>query len=740
MKILKFAILAFLMLQIQLSYSQNTSTDSTEKNDLIFDEVVISANKIEESKKMVSQQIQSLSIKQIESSQSQSTADLLSNSGNVFVQKSQSGGGSPVIRGFEANRIVLVIDGVRMNNIIYRGGHLQNIITLDNNILDRVEVLFGPSSTIYGSDALGGVIYLRTKRPLLALVEKKPNIKINAFARYGSVNNENTGHLDFNIGGKKFASLTSITYSKFDHLKGGSNQNPFYDERYGERPYYVDRISGKDSLVKNGNPYLQTQSGYSKYDILQKFLYQQNENLSHTINFQYANSTDIPRYDRLTDPSENGLVYAQWYYGPQERMLMAYDMNYKNENAFFQGIHFGVNYQNIEESRHSRKFDKNNLSHRTENVDVYGANLDFQKVINSHNIRFGSDAQFNTLQSIAHEENIVTGEISPLDTRYPDGNNTMLNAALYLSHTWKINEKLILTDGIRGGFVSLHSTFVDTSFYQFPYTQVDQFNPVFSASVGLISNPSDNWKLSLMVSSGFRAPNVDDLSKVFESAPGTVIVPNPDLRPEKTINYEASVTRNFDHKAIWENTVFYTQFLDAIVTDQFQFNGQDSMIYDGSMSQVLANQNKQKAYLYGFSSNFKSYIGKSFVVSLTINYTYGRIKIESSEYPLDHIPPLMMKFQITYKKHNFNSDFFVNYNGTKKLEDYHLNGEDNEQYATENGMPAWMTFNLRLSYKVHKLITLQAGIENILDTQYRTFASGINAPGRNIFGALRFHF
>ena len=271
MKILKFAILAFLMLQIQLSYSQNTSTDSTEKNDLIFDEVVISANKIEESKKMVSQQIQSLSIKQIESSQSQSTADLLSNSGNVFVQKSQSGGGSPVIRGFEANRIVLVIDGVRMNNIIYRGGHLQNIITLDNNILDRVEVLFGPSSTIYGSDALGGVIYLRTKRPLLALVEKKPNIKINAFARYGSVNNENTGHLDFNIGGKKFASLTSITYSKFDHLKGGSNQNPFYDERYGERPYYVDRISGKDSLVKNGNPYLQTQSGYSKYDILQKF-------------------------------------------------------------------------------------------------------------------------------------------------------------------------------------------------------------------------------------------------------------------------------------------------------------------------------------------------------------------------------------------------------------------------------------------------------------------------------------
>ena len=74
------------------------------------------------------------------------------------------------------------------------------------------------------------------------------------------------------------------------------------------------------------------------------------------------------------------------------------------------------------------------------------------------------------------------------------------------------------------------------------------------------------------------------------------------------------------------------------------------------------------------------------------------------------------------------------------LKDYYLNGEDNEQYATPEGMPAWMTFNLRTSYKIHKLVTLNAGIENILDTQYRTFASGINAPGRNVFVTARFNY
>lgn len=113
--------------------------------------------------KNIAQQIQVLNTDFIRSQQSQTTADLLNSSGNVFVQKSQMGGGSVVIRGFEANRISLVIDGVKLNNIIYRSGHLQNILSMDNNYLDRVEILYGPSSTIYGSDALGGAIYLSTK-------------------------------------------------------------------------------------------------------------------------------------------------------------------------------------------------------------------------------------------------------------------------------------------------------------------------------------------------------------------------------------------------------------------------------------------------------------------------------------------------------------------------------------------------------------------------------------------------
>ncbi|MEP7197077.1 MAG: TonB-dependent receptor [Saprospiraceae bacterium] len=738
MNITKLAIMGLLISNSQFSFGQTTEIDTTKT--FTLGELVVSANKIEETKRTVAQQVQVLNAVQISNSQSQSSADLIANTGNVFIQKSQLGGGSVSIRGFEANRTLLVIDGVRMNNLIYRAGHLQNIVSLDNNSLDKVEILFGPSSTMYGSDALGGVIHFYTKKPLFTTDEKLQNIKVNAFSRYGSVDNEFTGHLDFNIGGKKFASLTSITYSKFGDLKGGKNQNPFYTGPYGERPFYVDRINGKDSLVKNSDRYLQVQSGYNQYDLLQKFAFKQNDHITHGLNLQYSNSSDVPRYDRLTDPAGTGLRYSEWYYGPQTRMMGAYDLNIQNPSSIFQNIHAGINYQNIEESRHTRRFNNNNLSHRIENVNVLGANIDFQKIINQHNIRFGLDAQYNTLKSTANEENIATGVASPLDTRYPDGDNTMSNVGLYFSHTWQINNQLTLTDGIRAGFISLHSSFIDKSFFNLPYTKADQSNPVYSGSIGLINTPSDDLKLSLLLSTGFRAPNVDDLSKVFESAPGTVIVPNSDLKPEKTINYEFGITKIFNQKTHWENAIYYTDFIDAIVTDQFTLNGQDSILYDGSLSQVFANQNKRKAYVFGFSSNVKSQFTDNLHLTLGVNYTYGRIKTESSDTPIDHIPPFMTHLQLTYTNKNFSSDFFINYNGWKKLKDYYLNGEDNEQYATADGMPAWFTVNFHAGYKVHKLATLQVGVDNIFDTQYRTFASGINAPGRNIFATIRLHY
>ncbi|PIY07319.1 MAG: TonB-dependent receptor, partial [Bacteroidetes bacterium CG_4_10_14_3_um_filter_31_20] len=201
-----------------------------------IDEVVISASKFEEKRKDVVQPIQVIKPKELAFMNQPTTADVLQNTGNVLMQKSQLGGGSPIIRGFETNKVLIVIDGVRMNNAIYRGGHTQNIITLDNSIMDKIEIVFGPGSVVYGSDALGGVMHFYTKNPLLSDTSKML-VKANAYTRYSTACNEKTGHVDFNLGWKKFASLTSFTYSDFGDLRQGANRNPLYGD-WGKRTFY----------------------------------------------------------------------------------------------------------------------------------------------------------------------------------------------------------------------------------------------------------------------------------------------------------------------------------------------------------------------------------------------------------------------------------------------------------------------------------------------------------------------
>jgi len=154
-----------------------------------LEDVVISASKFREKRENVAYQIQSLDIKQIKNANASTTADLLTVNQGITIQKSQLGGGSPIIRGFEANRVLLVVDGVRMNNAIYRSGHLQNALTVDANALEIVEVVFGPSSTIYGSDALGGVVHFYTKKPVFSKNDKT-YYKTNAEVRYGSAAND----------------------------------------------------------------------------------------------------------------------------------------------------------------------------------------------------------------------------------------------------------------------------------------------------------------------------------------------------------------------------------------------------------------------------------------------------------------------------------------------------------------------------------------------------------------------
>ncbi len=702
-----------------------------------LDEVVVSASKFEEKRADVAQQTKVLGSSTLTFMNQPTTAEVLQQSGYVAVQKSQQGGGSPVLRGFEANKVLLLVDGVRMNNAIYRGGHLQNVITLDNAILEKAEILFGPGSAVYGSDALGGVVHFYTKDPVLADSTRKGTAAGSAFVRYASANGEKTGHVDVQAASRKIGFLTSFTLSDFGDLRQGGWRSPAMGA-LGLRSFYATQLDGRDTVRTNPDPNVQTPSGYRQYDFLQKMLFRPGRHVSHTLNFQYSASSNVPRYDRLTDPGNNApFRSAEWYYGPQKRLFASYKLDLRSDLPFYDQARLIAGYQRLEESRINRNFGNPDRNHRIEQVDVFTLTIDLSKQLHDHTLRYGVEWNNNRVNSRAFAQDLATGARGPLDTRYPDGGSRMQTLAAYLTDSWTMNDRWILTGGVRYSHVTLVARFREKAFFPFPFDEVNGQNGALTGNVGLVFQPGRHWRFALAGSSGFRAPNVDDLSKVFESRPGNLIVPNPDLRPEYLYNAELSLGKAIAQRIHLEATGYYALYRNAIAVQPFRLNGQSQVLYHGELSQVTANVNARRAYTTGFSLGLSADLAGSLSLTSTLNYTYGRIRTDSTAYPLDHIPPLHGKTALSVKLRRFGGEFVVLYNGWKRLKDYYRNGEDNEQYATAAGMPAWYTLNCRASFQANAFLALQAAVENVLDRNYRVFASGISAPGRNFVVTLR---
>ncbi|HTF04191.1 MAG TPA: TonB-dependent receptor plug domain-containing protein, partial [Bacteroidia bacterium] len=168
------------------------------ENNISMGEVVISSNRWEESKIETPNRIEKINMKDAAFQNPQTTADLLGTSGYAYIQKSQLGGGSPMLRGMATNRVLLVVDGVRMNTAVFRAGNVQNVISLDANALESTEILFGPGSVMYGSDAIGGVMNFQTVQPRFSDSTNKILFSGNALMRTSTANSENTGHIDLN--------------------------------------------------------------------------------------------------------------------------------------------------------------------------------------------------------------------------------------------------------------------------------------------------------------------------------------------------------------------------------------------------------------------------------------------------------------------------------------------------------------------------------------------------------------
>ncbi len=720
-------------------------------------ETVFSANRREESKLDIPHKIEVIDAKEIAFTNPQTAGDMLRNTGNVYVQTSQFGGSSPIIRGFEANKVSLVVDGVRMNNAIYRGGHLQNVITIDPYMLERTEVLFGNGSVMYGSDALGGVMHFFTRNPELSS-SQKPLVKGGAFYKYGSAANENMANLNLNFGLRKFAFLTNFTQKNFDDVVAGSNRPTDYPELF-KREFFVTRKPDNTGDVANkaDNVNRQYGSGYVQSDFTQKILFQATQNTRFIANLQYSTSSNVPRTDRLGEVATNaaGLRlpnFATWEYGPQNRLFGSLRAEFNRKNALFDNATLIGSYQDIEESRITRSFNSATRTNRIEKVKVYAFNADLRKNLAlRHELRYGAEVYYNDVQSSVERWNVNTNTVvAGGTTRYPNQGSSMTSAAAYANYSWEMGKtrtNFVFSSGLRMNYVGLQSQDARFTDGTYPFTfdkTLNQSNTALNGYVGLVALPHRNLKISGMLSTGFRAPNVDDVGKIFESAAGTsVTVPNPNLKPEYTTTGELSVAYQIENKLLIEGTAFYTWFTDAMVVRPITYNGQTTITFGGRPTPIQAMQNASDANIYGFQGTIKAKFSKFLSFKTNLTYTVGTVTKDIASVqntPLDHIPPLYGMTSLVFEAKKLRAEVWSMYNGWKYLADYSKSGEDNLQYATKDGMPSWVTFNLRASYQINRFVQLQGSLDNIFDQHYRYFASGISAAGRNATVAVRVSF
>lgn len=711
---------------------------SMQLSNLNLDEVVISASKWRQSSDDVPAKVISITPKDVALQNPQTAADLLGISGKVFIQKSQQGGGSPMIRGFSTSRLLYSVDGVRMNTAIFRSGNLQNVISLDPFAIENTEVVFGPGSVVYGSDAIGGVMSFQTLTPQFSFTES-PLIAGKATTRYSSANNEKTAHIDVNLGFRKWSFLTSISSFNYDHLRQGSHGPEDY-----LRNYHVQRQDSTDVVITNEDELLQIPSAYSQINMMQKFRFQPNDKWDFQYGFHYSETSPYGRYDRHQRVKNGTARYAEWNYGPQIWMMNNLGIGYNDSNAIFDKMNLRLAHQWFEESRIDRALNKPYRSINEEEVSAYSINADFIKTTSKKNTFFyGIEYVLNDVHSIGKITDITTETTEAGPSRYPK--STWQSIAGYITDEYKVTDRITLSAGARYNQVILNSEF-DTTFYPFSFTEAKLNNGALTGSLGGVYRPSDSWALSTNLGTAFRAPNVDDVGKEFDSAPGQVVVPNPNLKPEYAYNADLGVAKVFGDVVKIDVTGYYTHLKNSLLRRDYKLNGQDSILYQGEMSKVQAIQNSAVANVYGVQIGVEVKLPHGFGFSTDFNFQKGKEELENGETsPMRHAAPFFGISRLNYKAEKLSMEFNFAFNGKRDFDDM-PNGEKSKKeiYALdENGniySPAWYTLNFKTLYKLNHVFDVSGGIENLTDQRYRPYASGISGAGRNFIMALTAHF
>ncbi|NLP12806.1 TonB-dependent receptor [bacterium] len=601
------------------------------------------------------------------------TPEALMGNQGVWMQKTNHGGGSPFIRGLTGNQVLVLIDGIRLNNTVFRYGPNQYLSTVDPYSISRMEVLRGFGATLYGSDAMGGVLNLLTPMPEFSSERKQ---SVQAITKYMSADMEKTAHVDVRLSAARFA------------LSAGASLRSFGDVRAG-------RGVG-----------LQSPSGYDESAGQVKAALRLNDHWLLTMLWHKVQQKDVPAYDQV---HQRG--YERYLFTPQDRQLAYLRSTLFFSHPLFRQIEITASFHKSLEGRERQKNNSTVAVYEKDRVPTYGlqvqAHADWS---GNHQLIYGLEAYRDVVHSSSVQVESVSQQRTALRGLYPDG-ACSYNGALYLSYirNWSA---LSLHSGLRYNLV--HIKIQDAIF-----GDTDLSPSALAGHCSMIYRFSDRINGVVNASSSFRAPNVNDLS-TFGPFDNGIEVPAPSLKPEYGYTLEAGVKTRSDHSSL-ALFLYHTWMRDMITRVQAMYLG--SSTYQGD--RVYQKVNLQKAVLRGMEAEGEWQPAKRWLVRGNINYCYGQNL--SDDEPMRRIPPLNGILAVVYHLSRHWSWTIESQSAATQTR--LSSGDLSDHRIPAGGTPGWHALNTAASWRPGTF-TITAGIANLFDNAYRTHGSGIFMYGR----------
>lgn len=655
-------------------------------NDGAIDEVLVTATRRPASSEDISAALTLVDKEQAD--RQKLVSDALADSVGVFLQQTTPGQGAAIIRGLKGSSILHLVDGMRLNNAIFRSAPTQYFSLVPVTAVERVEVVRGTPTSLYGNDAVGGVVQLVTRVPQFDSDETSTSGE--AFLAFDTAELQKTARAAMDVGNRSLAASFSAEYMKTGDRKTGSG------DRIGPSGY--DSKAARIAVA--GNP---------------------DEKRSWLIDVHYLEQPETPRVDELvpgfgeTEPSS-----SEFFFAPNRRAFVHGE--YTIEDGPW-GLDWDADFawQRIDDDRRSIGFGSTDQRREENRSDLYGLTLSGSRVVDNGSWIVGAEYYHDDVSSSRIEIDLQTGVAQGLQSRFPDGSEVR-QASVYGNAQQFVADRHNLAAGIRISYddVSLPATSVSVE------ADIDGFD--VSGDLGYVFEANEEWQLVANLGLGYRAPNVFDLGTLGNRPGNRFNIPNTSLDSERVIQLDMGVRHRGDRLSL-DMMLYALQYDDRITSV-----GTGDTTPDGR--DIVQAVNAAESTIRGVEAGANFIVSEYIELRGVLNYTWGEQEVQGGDdEPADRIPPLTGSVTLTYDR-----------GGNHRLQSWIRFADEQDRLSARdvrdsridpNGTDGWVVLGARVDWQPDPDWLLSLGIDNVFDERYRVHGSGLDAPGRNLSLSVR---